>query len=191
MAEVATNAEDPAALALLAFWIEAGPEKWFARSDGFDTACGEYAASWERAADGAFDRWAATAAGCLALIILLDQIPRNVFRDDGRQFAADAKALELARHAVAMGFDKTQPWPLRNFFYLPFQHAEDMAAQDEGLDIYRQGATQDAYFYALVHADVIRRFGRFPHRNTALGRETTEAERAYLATGGFGGSGKS
>ena len=186
MTEQSRCGEDAAALGLLAFWIEAGPDKWFNRSDAFDDACGGYVAMWEKARDGAFDGWAATAVGALALTILLDQIPRNVFRGEARQFESDAKALATARAAVAAGFDRTQPWPMRNFYYLPFQHAEDMAAQDEGLDLYRQGADQNSYFYALVHADAIRRFGRFPHRNAMLGRQTTEAERAYLATGGFG-----
>ncbi|RAI03173.1 DUF924 domain-containing protein [Acuticoccus sediminis] len=182
----ATNSEDQAALGLLRFWIDAGPERWFDRSDPFDTSCGDYLAMWEKAREGAFDAWTATAAGSLALIILLDQIPRNVFRGDPRQFAADGKALAVARRAVAKGHDRTQTWPMRNFFYLPFQHAEDVAAQEEGLDLYRHGAPQDIYYYALVHADAIRRFGRFPHRNAVLGRETTEAEKAYLASGGFG-----
>ena len=181
-----TRGEPAEALALLSFWIEAGPAKWFDKSEHFDAACGRYAAAWEEARGGAFDHWAETAAGTLALLILLDQIPRNVFRGEARQFATDAKALTLARHAVRQGFDVTQPWPMRNFFYLPFQHAEDMSAQDEGLDIYRRSGDQNAYYFALVHADAVRRFGRFPHRNEVLGRETTAAEAAYLATGGFG-----
>lgn len=186
MAIGVTGAEDGRALALLAFWIDAGPARWFARSDEFDTACCDYIALWEEARAGALDGWMATAAGSLARIILLDQIPRNAFRGEARQFATDALALAAARAAVTAGYDRTQPWPARNFYYLPFQHAEDMTAQDEGLDLYRPSADQETYYYALVHADVIRRFGRFPHRNALLGRETTEAERHYLDTGGFG-----
>ena len=86
---------------------------------------------------------------------------------------------------MAAGHDRAFPWPARSFFYLPFEHAEDMGAQEEGLDLYRQGP-QDSYYWALVHADAIRRFGRFPHRNLVLGRETTAEEAAYLASGGFG-----
>ena len=87
---------------------------------------------------------------------------------------------------MAAGHDRAYPMPLKNFVYLPYQHAEDMAAQERGLDLYRAARNQEAYYWALVHADAIRRFGRFPHRNALLGRDTTPQERAYLESGGFG-----
>ena len=180
-----SSVEDRTALELLDFWVGAGPERWFTRSDAFDTACETYVELWERAKGGGCDAWAATAAGNLALIVLLDQIPRNVFRGEARQYTTDTAALGWARFAVERGHDLSQGWPVRNFFYLPFQHAEDMEAQDEGLALYRRSGQQEFYYYQLVHADAIRRFGRFPHRNAMLGRDTTEAERAYLDSGGF------
>jgi len=180
------NAEPAEALAVLDFWLGAGPSRWFAGDETFDAKCRDHLALWERAATGACDHWAATAAGSLALIILLDQIPRNTFRGSPRQFETDAKALATAELAVAAGHDLTQPAATRLFYYLPFEHAEDMAAQDRGLDLMRPLGDQQNYYWALVHADAIRRFGRFPHRNKVLGRETTAAEKAYLDTGGFG-----
>jgi len=181
-----TTFEDSDALALLDFWLGAGPARWFARSDAFDAACARFVPLWERARDGALAHWSRTASGSLALLVLLDQIPRNVFRGTRRQFETDPAALAEADRAVEAGHDRAYPMPIRNFFYLPYQHAEDMAAQDRGLDLYRRAGDQEAYYWALVHADAIRRFGRFPHRNALLGRETTEAEGAYLASGGFG-----
>lgn len=181
-----TSVEDHDALALLDFWLAAGPSRWFDRSDEFDAQCRGWVHLWRRARDGGCAAWPRTAAGSLALLILLDQIPRNAFRGTAEQFATDAAALAEADRAVAAGHDKAYPMPMRNFYYLPYQHAEDMAAQERGLDLYRAAGDRDAYYWALVHADAIRRFGRFPHRNAVLGRETTEAERAYLESGGFG-----
>jgi len=180
-----TSSEDDEAMALLAFWLPAGPRRWFARSEAFDAECVRFVPLWERARDGGCAVWPRTAAGSLALIILLDQIPRNALRDSPEQFATDGKALAEAEGAVAAGHDRAYPMPLKNFFYLPYQHAEDLGAQERGLDLYRAAGDQEAYYWALVHADAIRRFGRFPHRNPLLGRETTEAERAYLESGGF------
>jgi uncharacterized protein (DUF924 family) len=181
-----TSIEHGTALELLAFWLPAGPERWFARSDDFDAACRAWLPVWEQARAGAHADWQETAAGSLATIILLDQIPRNALRTSADQFATDGLALAAADRAVAAGHDKAYPMPIKNLFYLPYQHAEVMAAQDKGLDLYRAAGDREAYYWALVHADAIRRFGRFPHRNALLGRETTAAERAYLETGGFG-----
>jgi len=178
--------EHPDALALLAFWLGAGQKNWYLQSDEFDAACGTFVGMWERARDGGCDAWGQTAAGSLALTILLDQIPRNVFRGSPRQFETDGKAVAVAQAAVAAGHDKVQLLPVRLFHYLPFEHAEDVALQEHCLDLLRPLKDQDAYYWALVHADAIRRFGRFPHRNKVLGRESTAAELAYLETGGFG-----
>lgn len=177
--------EDRRALEIVDFWLSAGPARWFARHDGFDRDCNGLLADRDRARLGECAAWAETAAGSLALLILFDQVPRNVFRGSPEQFATDELALAAAEAAVAAGHDLAVPWPAKNFMYLPFQHAEDMAAQDRSLDLYRRSGQQEFYYYALVHADAIRRFGRFPHRNWVLGRTTTDAERAYLASGGF------
>lgn len=181
------GAEPKEVLELLAFWLSAGYSRWFSASHEFDGECGRYAMLWEDAAGGACNHWTATAAGSLALVILFDQIPRNVFRGSARQFETDGKALAVAERAIAKGYDRAYPMPARMFFYMPFEHAEDMAAQERGLDLMRPLGDQDTYYWALIHADAIRRFGRFPHRNAMLGRETSEAEAAYLASGGFGG----
>ncbi|MEM0908348.1 MAG: DUF924 family protein [Pseudomonadota bacterium] len=180
------SVEDPEALRFLAFWFSAGPAKWFSRNNEFDASCRGYVALWERARDGGCDAWAQTAAGSLARIILLDQIPRNIFRDSPKQYSTDDLALSAAYAAIDAGHDVTQTLPCRNFYYLPLEHAEDLAAQERCLDLLRPLGDKEFYYWALVHADAIRRFGRFPHRNAMLGRETTEAEAAYLASGGFG-----
>ncbi|MCF3932184.1 DUF924 family protein [Acuticoccus sp. M5D2P5] len=179
------SVEHREALDLVHFWLRAGPVRWFDRNDGFDEACRGWVNTWERACKGYCDDWARTATGSLALIILFDQIPRNSFRGLADQFASDDKALAAADAAVAAGHDRSQVMPVQNFFYLPYQHAEDLAAQERGLDLYRVAGDQNAYFYALVHADAIRRFGRFPHRNPILGRESTAEEIAYMESGGF------
>lgn len=180
------SAEDEDALALADFWLRAGPTRWFATDADFDGACRAWLPLWERARGGGCEDWQATAAGSFALIVLFDQIPRNALRGTAEQYATDRQALAAAGRAVAAGHDRSQAMPAKNLFYLPFQHAEDWAAQERGLDLYRAAGNQDAYYWALVHADAIRRFGRFPHRNPLLGRETTAAEAAYLQSGGFG-----
>ena len=171
---------------VLAFWWDAGPEKWYERSDDFDQEIRDtFMATYEAAAAGALDHWAETPSGILALIILLDQFPRNMFREDKRAFATDAKALGLARDAVARDFDRAYPNPARQFFLMPYQHAEDLAVQEQSVDLFRDRCDQHTHYYALIHMDVIRRFGRFPHRNKVLGRQSTEAEQAFLDGGGF------
>lgn len=177
--------EDGRALGIAEFWLAAGPDKWFARDAGFDAACRTFLPDRERAAAGGLAHWVETAAGSFALVVLLDQIPRNALRGTPEQFSTDAVALAAAQAAIEAGHDRAFPWPARNFIYLPFQHAEDMAAQERGLGLYRGSGQQEFYYYALVHADAIRRFGRFPHRNAILGRVTTAAEQDYLDTGGF------
>lgn len=180
---MATTAE-----AVVTFWLDAGREKWFAKDDAFDAACREgFGLAWEQAARGEFDHWAATPAGALGLVILLDQIPRNVFRGDPRTWAADAKALAVAEDALHRDFDREVPEALRAFFYLPFEHAEDRAAQARAVALFE--ALGDAEFlkWARHHKEIVDRFGRFPHRNAVLGRETTSEEAAYLETDPFRG----
>lgn len=181
-----TDADVPEeALELLDFWWTAGPAAWFDGGAEFDAACEPFRDLHDRAARGDLDDWQTTPVTTLALLLLLDQLPRNLHRGSARAFATDTKALAIAERALSRGFDKAYPMPARNFFYLPFMHSEDLAMQERSLDLYRAAGVQDTYFYALVHFDAVRRFGRFPHRNDVLGRETTEVEKAYLASGGF------
>ncbi|WP_181704571.1 DUF924 family protein [Chthonobacter rhizosphaerae] len=175
------------AMDVLDFWWQAGPAEWFRADPGFDERCRDtLLALHEEAAAGALDGWQETPHGTLALLILLDQIPRNVFRGTPRAFATDDKALAIARRAMEEGFPRAYPKDVRVFFYLPFTHAEDMAAQEICVDMTRP-LGMEVYHYALIHMDAIRRFGRFPHRNAILGRPSTPAEEAYLASGGFKG----
>ena len=171
---------------VLDFWWQAGSSKWFARNDEFDRTIRErFLTTIEAAQAGELDAWAETAHGALALILLLDQFTRNVFRNDRRAFTADPQALSIAKKSVAMGYDKAFPKDVRAFFYFPFEHAEDMDAQQVSVDLFRKTGDRDFHLYALIHLDVIRRFGRFPHRNAVLGRETTPEEQAFLDDGGF------
>jgi len=132
------------------------------------------------------DHWMETAEGSLALVILLDQLPRNAFRDCAHMFATDALGHCVARQMLARGFDLQIEGDMRVFCYLPFSHAETLA--DQNLAVERNEPLGDPYLkFAIIHRDVIRRFGRFPHRNHALGRETTADEQAFLDEGGFAG----
>jgi uncharacterized protein (DUF924 family) len=171
---------------VLRFWWDAGPDAWFRSDPAFDDRVRQVLGPRaEEAAAGKLDDWAETAPGALALIILLDQVPRNVHRGTPAAFATDARALAVARKAIEKGFPDAYPPIGRSFFYLPFQHAEDMETQSLSVDLYRALGDKDGYYYALVHMDAIRRFGRFPHRNGFLGRKSTPEEEAYLASGGF------
>lgn len=176
----------PSPYDVLEFWWQAGPAKWFAQSDAFDEDIrGRFLALIELAREGGLEDWRTSPHGCLALILLLDQFPRNVYRNDPAAFSGDERALALARFAVEQGYDRAFPKDAKVFFYLPFEHAEDMAAQQLSVDLCRRLGDQNFYHYALIHMDVIRRFGRFPHRNSVLGRQSTSEELAYLADGGF------
>lgn len=171
---------------VLDFWWQAGPSKWFAGGDKFDRNCRDrFQATLEVAKAGDLDHWAETAAGSLALLLLLDQMSRNIYRGTPEAFAADSKAVAIAEDAVCRGFDRAFPKDVRGFFYLPFEHSEDMVHQEKSVDLGRRLGERDIYHYALIHMDVIRRFGRFPHRNRILGRESTPEEVAYLDDSGF------
>ena len=171
---------------VLAFWRAAGPTKWFERDDAFDAEVrARFLATCEAAAAGRIEHWQTTPDGTLALLILLDQFPRNLFRGDARAFATDAAARAIAERAIARGTDRLFPLPERGFFYLPLMHSENLADQERCIALCREAGDAEGEKYAEIHADVIRRFGRFPHRNRALGRATTEQERAFLDAGGF------
>ena len=172
---------------VIAFWRDAGPERWFRKDASFDAQFRQrFLAAHEAAAAVRLPDWEGTADGALALLLLLDQFPRNAFRDTPRVYATDAQARDVARRAVERGFDRTTEPPLRNFFYLPFMHSEQLADQERCAEL-TADAGDETRRYALHHRDIIRRFGRFPHRNAVLGRATTPEEAQFLAEGGFAG----
>jgi uncharacterized protein (DUF924 family) len=171
---------------VLSFWREAGPKRWFAVDSAFDTELRRrFLATHEAAAAGRLSAWEDTAEGALALVIALDQFPRNMFRGTARAFSTDALALAAAHRAIGRGFDLKMPMPERNFFYLPFEHSENLADQERCVALTEATGDAEAVKWAKVHLEVIRRFGRFPHRNAALGRVSTPEEIAFLEDGGF------
>lgn len=176
----------PEARQVLDFWFEeTTPELWFTKNEAFDATCRErFGALYERAAAGGCDDWRATPPGCVALVILLDQFPRNLFRDDGRAFATDAAARVVLRHALDNGFDTGLPWRHRQFLYMPLQHSEDAADQALSIDLNGALANEEVLKFAEAHKRIIDRFGRFPHRNAVLGRESTPEEVTFLAEPG-------
>ncbi|MCP3064694.1 DUF924 domain-containing protein [Myxococcus sp. K38C18041901] len=159
---------------------------WFQRDAAFDAECRErFLAAHERAAAGELDSWRNEARTCLALLLLLDQVPRNLFRGTPRAFATDAKARSVARHALARGLDVTLPSVWRWFMYLPFEHSEELYDQRLSVDLFElltmhHSGSVETLDYARRHRDVIERFGRFPHRNDALGRASTPEEARFL-----------
>ncbi|MGH7925136.1 MAG: DUF924 family protein [Candidatus Binatus sp.] len=179
--------------ALLEFWFGAGDTPsaarrtlWFAQNPDFDRSCEtRFRDDYEAAAAGKLDSWKDNARGCLALILLLDQIPRNVFRNSPRAFATDRKAGIAARHAIERGYDRElTPWQ-RMFLCMPFQHSEELDDQQESMRLSSEleasaPEVAGAVEYARAHFTIIRRFGRFPHRNAILGRESTTEEADFL-----------
>jgi uncharacterized protein (DUF924 family) len=178
----------PSPADVIAFWREAGPERWFSKDTAFDEDVRtRFLALHEAAAAGHLKDWENNAEGALALLILLDQFPRNMFRGTARAFATDPQAHAIAAAALLKGFDAQVPPDLRTFFYLPFEHSEDIADQQRAIALYTAASDADGLKWAELHADIIRRFGRFPHRNAALGRSTTAEEQKFLDEGGFAG----
>lgn len=169
---------------VLDYWFSPAAEPhWFAGSPAFDDELRQrYSALFTAASLGELADWETTAQGALALVILLDQIPRNIFRGSARAYATDDAALAAADRAIAQDFDLSLPVKRRQFLYLPFEHSENLADQLRAVDFFAT-RTEDSEGrdYAERHLAVIRRFGRFPHRNDALGRRSTGAERDYLA----------
>jgi uncharacterized protein (DUF924 family) len=174
---------------IVSFWGEAGPDKWFEQDESFDQAIRlRFLPSYEAAANGELAAWEESIQGALALVLLLDQFPRNMFRGKARAFATDALARAVAVRALSRGFDQVTVVALRPFFYLPFMHSEAPIDQDRSVRLYEALGETEQLRYATEHRDVVQRFGRFPHRNRALGRDTTPAEQAFLEADGFGGS---
>lgn len=171
---------------VLAFWREAGPSRWFRKDESFDRDFRDrFLAAHESAARGELDAWAAMPDGALALCILLDQFPRNAFRGSARMFATDAKARAIADVAIDAGFDGAVDDDLRAFLYMALMHSEDLSDQERCVELTRD--LPDNHRFAILHRDIIARFGRFPHRNEVLGRESTPEEIAFLEGGGFAG----
>jgi uncharacterized protein (DUF924 family) len=173
---------------ILTFWREAGPDRWYRRDDVFDAEIRRrFLDTWRQATAGQLSLWEASDDGALALTIVLDQFPRNMFRQDALTYSSDALAREVAGRAIDRGVDGRIDPVLREFFYLPFMHSEHLADQQRCVALFRKSGNSENLTYAEDHADIIRRFGRFPHRNQVLGRPTTAEERAFLDAGGFSG----
>lgn len=177
---------------VVGFWRNAGRQKWFAKNDAFDAAIRlKFEPVHLAASRGAYDDWSQTAEGALALLILLDQFPRNLWRGSAHAFATDPLARKIARIAIEAGHDRAAEPILRPFFYLPFEHSEDRADQAYSVslttDLAADTGDVDTLKWAKIHAEIIEKFGRFPHRNQALGRQTTPEEQVFLDEGGFAG----
>ena len=173
---------------IISFWRDAGTDRWFKADAGFDAKVRErFLPLWQEARDGRHADWEKTAEGVLALIIVLDQFPRNIFRGSAEAFSTDPQALSLAKRAIEQGIDQQIDPDLRAFIYMPLMHSEDPKDQLRSVEVFRAFGNANNLAFAELHADIIRRFGRFPHRNTMLGRQTTAEEAAFLAEGGFAG----
>ena len=173
---------------VIAFWRDAGPQKWFGGGAAFDAQIQDRFGETHRiAARGELASWEDNAQGALALLLLTDQFPRNLYRKSAHAFATDEMARAIADRALARGFDAQTEASLRAFFYLPFEHHEDAASQARAVALFEKLGDKLGLDYAKLHADLIARFSRFPHRNAVMGRISTPEEIAYLAQGGFAG----
>ena len=177
---------------VVGFWRAAGPAKWFTKDRGFDADIrSRFEGLHHGAARGEHDEWTGSTEGALGLILLFDQLPRNLWRGSAHAFATDPLARKRAREAIEAGHDQATAPALRPFFYLPFEHSEDAADQALSVELHdtlaRAVNDRGVAKWARSHRDIIARFGRFPHRNRCLGRETTIEEQAFLDAGGFAG----
>lgn len=169
------------------FWREAGYDKWFTKNDSFDAEFrNRFLDDHFAAAKRQRDHWNETAEGTLALLLLLDQFPRNCFRGSGHMYATDPLAQHFALEAINKGFDQKVEKTLRLFFYLPLSHAENLSLQERAVELNRP-LGEETLKHAIGHRDIIKRFGRFPHRNRILGRQSTAEEQKFLDEGGFSG----
>ena len=183
-----TEACDATAADVLAFWRQAGSERWYTRDDAFDAEVrARFLGLWHRAAAGKLSAWEDNDDGVLALTIVLDQFPRNMFRGEPKAYASDAAARAVVSRAIDRGVDARVADDLREFLYLPFMHSEHLADQLHCVDLFRKAGGADNIRYAEDHAAIIERFGRFPHRNRILGRAMTAEEQIFLDQGGFQG----
>lgn len=165
---------------VLNFWFGQDRKAWFEKNPVFDEEIRQrFGPLYELGAAGKLNDWKQTPSACLALVVLLDQFPRNMFRDTARAFSGDVLALEAANHLVASGYDRGMSQDERMFAYLPFEHSESLADQQRSCEL-MQPLGEEAHRYAARHKEIIDRFGRFPHRNAALGRESTPGEIEFL-----------
>lgn len=174
---------------ILKFWLdECSPDQWFASDPAFDAAIRDrFEETWKQATEGRFALWLTYPNGVLAYIILTDQLPRNMFRDQPKSFSTDRAALAAAKAAIAKGWDMRIEPTARQFFYLALEHSESLCDQDRAVRlIHARLDDPQSLLHARAHREVIRQFGRFPHRNAVLGRKTTLAEQAHLDAGGYG-----
>jgi len=168
------------------FWFQGdAPRKaWFEKNPAFDAEIRErFLSCWEAAHARRLEHWREARDGCLAYLVVCDQFPRNMFRGEARAFATDGHALGAARQAVERGWDRELPEVRRTFVYLPFEHSESLADQERSLELFRGHPN---YEWAVKHWEIVKRFGRFPHRNAALGRESTHEEIEFLKQPGSG-----
>lgn len=172
------------AQALLDFWFSPRVEKlWFRSTPQFDNELRDaYLATYTAACRGDLDDWAATAAGALALVILFDQVPLNIFRGQAQSFATEARARAVAAAVIASGMDRALSDTQKVFLYLPFMHSEDLSDQDRSVELFTAAGLSNNLRFAKHHREIVRRFGRFPHRNAILGRESTAEELTWLAS---------
>lgn len=175
---------------IINFWFEeTKPQQWFQVNETFDALVRErFSEPYEMAVAGQFEDWRNSADGALAYCILLDQMPRNMFRGTPKAFATDAKALVTAKYAISKGLDQVLPITKRRFVYLPFEHSEKINDLHRSVELFEKIKDEDplGYDYAVRHLEVIEKYGRYPHRNKILGRENTPEEEDYLAQDGAG-----
>lgn len=176
---------------VLKFWLdEVGPAGWYAQDEALDARIRvKFQPTWEAAAEGRFSLWLTYPSGALAYIILTDQFPRNMFRGSGKAFATDRAALMAAKCAVDKGWDLKIDEPARQFFYLPMMHSENLCDQERCVRLMCQRMPESGasnLLHARAHREVIRKFGRFPYRNQALDRASTQSEAEYVSDGGYG-----
>ena len=176
---------------ILAFWLdEVGPKGWYEVSEELDQKIRDrFLQTWEQACEGKFSLWLTYPSGALAYIILLDQFPRNMFRGQAQAFSSDRIALAAAKSAIERGWDLRIDVPARQFFYLPLMHSENLCDQDRSVRLICKRMPDESgsnLLHARAHREVIRQFGRFPYRNDALGRASTDLEKRYLEAGGYG-----
>lgn len=176
---------------VLGFWIdEIGPQGWYAGGAELDALCvARFEKTWESAMEGAYGLWLTYPTGTLAYLILMDQLPRNMFRDTGKAFASDRYALSAAKTAISRGWDMRIDEPARQFFYMPLMHSENLCDQERAVRLImtRMPETGASNLdHARAHREVIRKYGRFPTRNAALTRKTTAPEAEYVNNNGYG-----
>lgn len=170
------------------YWLAAGPARWFNKDAAFDGALKvRFGAALAEARHGAFDHWAETPEGALGLVILLDQVSRNIYRGSPLSFAADARALRIAKRSVARGDLHRMPAPRAMWLLMPYEHSEAIDDQWRCHSLFQTLGMNEMAYWAKLHLDIIAKFGRFPHRNAVLGRKSTPDEIAFLKAGGFAG----